>query len=172
MTNEREKLKNQEHTLTFFQMVIVTGFTGGIIWSITAYLCFFFHFTSIEPNIILEPFTVGVWRKMWIGKILAILFYGLISIGAAIVYYLTLKKFKSMWAGAAYGLFLCGFVLFILNPIFPSMKPLFKLDLNTIITCACIYVVYGVFIGYSISYEHSRVEKFKKRAAAKAGTQI
>jgi len=63
--------------MTFFQMVLVTGFAGGIIWSLVAYLCFSFHFTAIEPNVLLEPFTVGSWRKMWIGKTISILVYGL-----------------------------------------------------------------------------------------------
>ncbi|GER66150.1 hypothetical protein BpJC7_05170 [Weizmannia acidilactici] len=166
-----EKLKYQEHTLTFFQMVIVTGFTGGIIWSVVAYLCFYLHFTTIEPNILLEPFTVGSWRKIWIGKMIAILAYGLISIGVAIVYYLFFKKIKSMWAGAAYGLCLCALVLLVLNPIFPGMKPLLKLDANTITTCACIYILYGVFIGYSISFEYERGQKFKKRVAGQTNTR-
>lgn len=137
-------------------MVLVTGFAGGIIWSLVAYLCFSFHFTAIEPNVLLEPFTVGSWRKMWIGKTISILVYGLFSTGCALVYYLFFKKLKSMWVGAIYGLCLCAVVLIVLNPIFPGMKPFLKLDANTIITCCCIYILYGVFIGYSISFEYER----------------
>ncbi|MBE6185097.1 YqhR family membrane protein [Heyndrickxia ginsengihumi] len=165
MAFDRDKLKQQEHTLSFMQMVIITGFVGGVFWSAIAYCFHFLNFTSIEPNIILEPFTVGKWRTIWIGKIISIIAYGVISIGIAVIYYVVLKKFKSMWIGAIYGLALFAIVFFILNPIFPSMKPFWKLDLNTIITSCCIYILYGVFIGYSISFEQVQTEKFKKRMA-------
>jgi len=163
MENNSKAMKNQEHSMTFFQMVLVTGFAGGIIWSLVAYLCFSFHFTAIEPNVLLEPFTVGSWRKMWIGKTISILVYGLFSTGCALVYYLFFKKLKSMWVGAIYGLCLCAVVLIVLNPIFPGMKPFLKLDANTVITCCCIYILYGVFIGYSISFEYERSRVFKRK---------
>jgi hypothetical protein len=42
----------------------------------------------------------------------------------------------------------------VLNPIFPDMKPFLDLSRNTVITSVCIYLVYGLFIGYSINYEY------------------
>nr|WP_259544941.1 YqhR family membrane protein [Heyndrickxia oleronia] len=155
--------KHSNHRVSFISMALVTGFIGGILWSLLAYLCYYFNFTKIEPNILLEPFTVGNWRGSWIGIIITIIMYGIISIGVALVYYLVLKKFKSMWVGIAYGLILYLVVFFILNPIFPSMKPFFKNDYNTLITSACIYALYGLFVGYSISYEHNEFKYFRER---------
>jgi hypothetical protein len=166
MKNENTIHENN-HSISFIQMVMVTGFVGGVLWSLVAYLSYFLQFTKIEPNILLEPFTVGNWKESWIGIVITIFVYGILSMGVAYFYYLVLKKLKSMWVGVFYGISLFLIVFFILNPIFPSMKPFFRLDSNTIITSVCIYVLYGVFIGYSISYEQSNLihvieEKEKK----------
>jgi hypothetical protein len=158
-THEHE----QEESFSFIKMVVITGFSGGILWSVVGYLTYYFNFTKVEPNIILEPFTIGTWRESWIGIIISIIAYGIISVGAALVYYVILKKLKSMWIGFGYGilLFICVFV--ILNPIFPSMKPFFKLGTNTIITSVCVYVLYGVFVGYSISYEQNERTHYRNK---------
>ncbi|MGE8204486.1 YqhR family membrane protein [Heyndrickxia sp. NPDC080065] len=148
---------------SFILLVILTGFIGGVIWSLLGYLFYYFNFSTIEPNIILEPFTVGTWRDSWIGIILSILLYGILSIGAALVYYGLLKKVQTMWMGIGYGLIIFLIVFFILNPIFPSMKPFFRIDLNTIIASACVYALYGLFVGYSISYEHNEFKQFKEQ---------
>ncbi|MDQ0213840.1 uncharacterized BrkB/YihY/UPF0761 family membrane protein [Oikeobacillus pervagus] len=158
--NEGKLEQNQsEEPMSFIMMTVVTGFVGGVIWSLVAYFFYMFQFTKIEPNIILEPFTVGHWRNTWIGIILSIIVYGIVSIGAALLYYALLRKVKSWWAGALYGILLFLIVFFILNPMFPSMKSWKDTDFNTIMTCVCVYILYGVFIGYSISFENSEVER-------------
>ena len=165
---DENTMYEKAHSISFIQMVMVTGFVGGVIWSLVAYLSYFLQFTKIEPNILLEPFTVGNWKESWIGIVITIFVYGILSIGVAFLYYLVLKKLKSMWVGIFYGIALFLIVFFILNPIFPSMKPFFRIDSNTIITSVCIYVLYGVFIGYSISYEHSNITHLEKKKEKKS----
>jgi len=148
---------------SFAKMVVITGLFGGLLWSAIGYFAYYLNFIKVEPNIILEPFTVGTWRESWIGIVISIFAYGIISIVVAFLYYAILKKFKTMWVGAVYGIVLFLIVFIILNPIFPSMKPFLKLDLNTIITCVCLYIVYGVFIGYSISYEQNERTHYRDK---------
>ncbi|WP_064091570.1 YqhR family membrane protein [Rossellomorea aquimaris] len=146
-----------EAPLSFISMVILTGFIGGVFWSAISYLCYFFSFTKIEPNIIFEPWAVGNWKEKWIGIILSIVAYGIVSIGVALIYYGLLRKFKSMWVGAGYGIVLYLAVFFVLKPLFPSIKSFTSIDYHTLITSLCLYVLYGVFIGYSISYEENEL---------------
>ncbi|MGE6258988.1 YqhR family membrane protein [Heyndrickxia sporothermodurans] len=161
MTNHKEGIENPRST--FLLMALITGFVGGILWSLIAYVFYYFNFLSIEPNILLEPFTVGTWRESWIGILLCIILYGIISIGVAIVYYILFKKIPTMWMGIGFGLILYLIVFIILNPIFPSMNPFFQIDANTHIGTACVYALYGLFIGYSISYEYNEMKYFKER---------
>ncbi|MFP3489296.1 YqhR family membrane protein, partial [Staphylococcus sp. SIMBA_130] len=39
-------------------------------------------------------------------------------------------------------------------PMFIDLPTITKLDRNTVITTICLYLLYGVFIGYSISFEY------------------
>jgi hypothetical protein len=154
--NEKKLEQNQhEKPMSFISMVIITGLVGGILWSSLALLAYVFNFTEIRPNVILEPWALGDWKKGWIGTVFSILAIGLISIGASFVYYALLRKFDSLWVGAAYGAALFLLVFYVLNPIFPGIKPFWELSRNTLITSACFYVLFGVFVGYSISFEEA-----------------
>ncbi|XXM73775.1 YqhR family membrane protein [Lysinibacillus sphaericus] len=159
-----------EKPMSFLGMVMLTGFIGGLLWSSMAYLCYYFSFTKLEPNIIFEPWAAGDWRERWIGIILSIVAYGIISIGIALVYYGVLRKFKSMWVGACYGIVLFLTVFLLLKPLFPSIKSFTAMDYHTLITSLCIYILYGVFIGYSISYEENelRHEEQKEKSGEMA----
>ncbi|WP_335870657.1 YqhR family membrane protein [Bacillus sp. 2205SS5-2] len=163
--NEIQNLEQnqKEKPISFVMNVVITGFIGGLLWSGIAYFAYLFHFTTINPNIIFEPWAVGGWKDSWIGYILALVGYGMVSSGAALVYYGLLRKLKSMWVGAAYGIGLFLAVVLILNPLFKSMKGLTEMELNTLITCVCVYVLYGVFIGFSISYEEEERKKQERQ---------
>lgn len=64
-----------------------------------------------------------------------------------------------------YGIVLFFIVFFILNPLFPGIKPFTELKRDTVITSICLYIVYGIFIGYSISYEY-QIKNTQNREAA------
>jgi Zn-dependent protease with chaperone function len=159
MEDNQQKLEQnqREKPMSFIAMVFWTGLIGGILWSSLAYLAHIFSFTEIHPNVILEPWAIGDWKKGWLGTVISILLIGMISVGAAFIYYVALRKFKSIWVGAAYGIILFLLVFFVLNPIFPGISPLGELKRDTIITSVCFYILFGVFVGYSISYEENEL---------------
>jgi uncharacterized membrane protein YagU involved in acid resistance len=155
---EREiKERRYPKPMSTLTMVFWTGLFGGVFWSMIGYLAYLFSLTEIRPTIILEPWALGDWKKDWLGTVISIIFIGIFSVGAAFVYYVTLKKLKGIWPGVGYGVVLFLLVFFVLNPLFPGMSPFLQLLRDTIITSACIYIVYGLFIGYSISYEFQNV---------------
>lgn len=160
---ERLEQNQQEEPMSFITLTIITGLFGGIFWSALAYLAYIFNFTEIRPNVILEPWALGEWKQQWLGTVISIIAIGLFSAGAALVYYAAMRKLKSMWAGAAFGLALFFLVFYVLNPIFPGIKPFMDLSKNTLITSICIYLLYGVFVGYSISYEENEKQNREKK---------
>jgi len=140
--------------MSFTVMVFWTGLFGGIFWGTIGYLAYIFSFTEIRPNVILEPWALGFWKNEWLGTTISIFLIGVFSIVAAFIYYAFLKKLKGYWFGMGYGIVLFFLVFLVLNPLFPGIKPLFDLSRDTIITSICLYIVYGIFIGYSINYEY------------------
>lgn len=155
--------REREEPMTFMTLVILTGLIGGVFWSGLGYLAHTINLTEIHPRVILEPWTIGDWKSGWLGTVISLLLIGVISILAALIYYGTLRKFYSMWAGVAYGVILFLLVFFVLNPIFPSISPINELGRDTIITTVCLYILYGVFVGYSISYEEAERKYAEKR---------
>lgn len=169
MADKEDKKLEQNHTekpMSFMMMTVLTGLIGGILWSGVGYLTHVFNFTEIPANTILEPWTIGEWKDGWLGIMISILLMGVISIVAALIYYAVLKRFNSIWIGIGYGIVLFLLVFLVLNPIFPGIPPFGELKRNTIITSLCLYILYGVFVGYSISYENSEIKKQKQKAEA------
>jgi zinc transporter ZupT len=152
--DESEKKSKYPQPMSIIALVFWTGLFGGIFWSGLGYLAYAFNFIEISPGIILESWTVGAWKTGWLGIIISLVLIGIFSVGAAFLYYLVLKRFNGFWLGIIYGIVLFFLVFIVLNPLLPSMGSFNELSRDTIITCICLYIVYGLFIGYSISYEH------------------
>ncbi|WP_226526509.1 YqhR family membrane protein [Metabacillus niabensis] len=159
---EEKKKKDQpdleqnkkEEPMSVMGKSIVTGFIGGVFWSALAYLAYILNFTEVSPNLILQPFALGNWKDGVVGNLISIIIIGLISIGAALVYYAILRRFDGVWLGLAYGVALWALVFFVLNPIFPNVETVLELSRGTIVTTICLYILYGLFIGYSISFDY------------------
>lgn len=108
-------------------------------------------------------------EKHGLGTIISIIVIGIISIGGAFLYYLLLKRLKTMWPGMLYGLLLWLLVFFVFNPIFQDVRAVTELKSDTIITTICIYLLYGLFVGYSISFEYNELNS--EKLARALGTQ-
>ncbi|WP_233569482.1 YqhR family membrane protein [Falsibacillus albus] len=153
----------REKPMSFLMLTVITGFCGGVLWSGLGYLAYVFHFTAINPNVILEPWAIGEWKYSWLGIVISILAIGVFSIVAALIYYGMLRRMKNLWAGIVYGIALFLLVFIVLNPIFPSIKPFMQLDFDTIITTVCLYGLFGLFVGYSISYEENELRHYNEK---------
>ncbi|WP_332632326.1 YqhR family membrane protein [Halalkalibacter flavus] len=149
---ERNK---KEEQMSYPTKVVLIGLFGGLIWSLIGYLAFYFNFIRVGPALALMPFVVGDWKDTYIGQLVGVAMIAVLSIGVAFLYRLTLQKFNKLWISIGFGLALWVLVFILLNPIFPGLKSVNNLDMNTIITSICLYALYGAFIGYSISYEYA-----------------
>jgi hypothetical protein len=151
--------KRQEKQLRYPAKVALIGLFGGLIWSLIGYFTFYFNFIIVGPALALMPFALGDWKDTYIGQLVGIAVISILSIGVAFLYRLVLQRFDKIWVGIGFGLVLWLIVFYVLNPIFPGLKSVQNLDFNTIITSICLYVLYGTFIGYSISYEYAEQQR-------------
>ncbi|WP_059171105.1 YqhR family membrane protein [Bacillus sp. FJAT-27445] len=138
----------------FAKLVLLTGLWGGLFWSFIGQVGYYFHFTKISPRAVLGPWALGSWKNGWLGTLVAIVLIALISIGTAFIYSALLKKTGGILSGIGYGIVLFLLVFLLLNPMFPGISPFGRLDQNTMYTSICLFILYGVFIGYSISYDY------------------
>ncbi|MDC3414418.1 YqhR family membrane protein [Aquibacillus sp. 3ASR75-11] len=156
---EKEKLEqnqNQnEKPMSAFVKAIVTGVIGGLLWSFLGAVTHYFNFSSVSPaTFLIRSWLQTKWSDGWLGELLAIIALGLISILIAILYYALLRKMKGIWPSIVFGVVLWFLVFYLLQPIFPNIKSMTKLTSDTVVTTVCLFILYGTFIGYSISYEY------------------
>jgi hypothetical protein len=169
---EDKKLEQnkQEDSSTILGRSLLTGFIGGILASLLGLFMYYFNFMEVSAkSFLLRSWTTAGWTDTWLGELLTILLIGILSIGVALVYYGIFKKIYSLWMGVVYGLILWGIVFFVLQPIFSNVPSIGEMEVQTIISTACLYILYGTFIGYSISFDyHDRtVAKEEAKATAK-----
>ncbi|WP_404453378.1 YqhR family membrane protein [Oceanobacillus kapialis] len=171
MGEEKQLEQNKrEEPLSLLSRSAITGFVGGAFWGLLATILAYFNFTEVEPkSFVLRSWTTAAWTNGWLGTVITILILGGLSVIVAFIYHLFMRKINSMWMGVAYGAILWGVVFFVLQPIFTNIKPIQDLELETIVTTVCIFVLYGTFIGYSLSYDyHDKVMKEKNKQTQKA----
>ncbi|TSB45404.1 YqhR family membrane protein [Alkalicoccobacillus porphyridii] len=157
MKNNRQFEQDQtEKPMTYRMKVVLIGFFGGLIWSLVAFFGFFFNFMNFGPALILMPWELGAWKNTYIGQGVGVLVIAILSILIAFLYKWMMQKLNTMWAGVGFGAILWVIVFYICNPFIPGLKTVPNLDRNSIITSACLFLLYGLFIGYSISYEYQQ----------------
>lgn len=156
MDNQRFEQNQTEKPMRYNTKVILIGFFGGLIWSLVALFGFFFNFMHFGPALILMPWALGDWKTTYTGQAVGVAVIAVVSILVAFIYKWLFQKVNTMWAGVGFGALLWVIVFYICNPFIPGLKSVQNLDLNSIITSFCLFILYGLFIGYSVSYEYQQ----------------
>ncbi|MCM3738758.1 YqhR family membrane protein [Oceanobacillus luteolus] len=146
-------------TGTLFVRALVIGLVGGFIWSALLAVSYYFNFSGISPKTyLLKPWVQEGWVDRFSGHVIAIIIASILSLVPAVIYHMIFRKIDSMWVGVGYGIVLWTIVFFLLQPIFPYTKRMLELDANTWITTLCVFILYGLFVGYSISYDYHEMQ--------------
>ncbi|MDQ0194400.1 YqhR family membrane protein [Paenibacillus wynnii] len=145
--------QRSEHTNPWL-FAMELGFFAGLIWGATRWLMYAMHFTKVVPGFLVEPFFKHDFLVKAEGHLIGYLVFIFFSVIASLLYVLILRKLKGPWPGMVYGvlwwsaLFLAGSWMFL------QQGP-FKLPWNTVITEFCIFLLWGLFIGYTIAIEYT-----------------
>ncbi|MCZ8520667.1 MULTISPECIES: YqhR family membrane protein [Paenibacillus] len=149
MANRHHK---KHHTNKWFFAAYI-GFFAGLIWGGLKLLEHYFHFTSLMPGFLIEPFFLHSFLMTWTGLLIGWGAFIGMSVAASLLYALVLAKFRGPWLGVAYGLAWWAAIFLLIGPITGMTEWILYMDLNTILTDASLFAVWGLFIGYSIAFE-------------------
>lgn len=159
MGQKKEEIQNESHqlTLSFIRgKALYTGFIGGMGASSLSIFLYFFNFIEIHPrSFILTSWNDASWTETKLGTVISIILIAILSVLVAYIYYLVFKNVNSIWSGVIYGLLLWGIVFYALHPIFSNIPSLKEQNTSTIISMLSLYILYSVFIGYTISYDYA-----------------
>lgn len=135
---------------TFSAMV---GFFAGLFWGLVKLVFYWFEFTKIRPSQFVTPWYKAGYLNSWQGHFIGYFWIVVASIAAALLYALVLRKVKGPWPGMAYGLLWWAVMYIWIGPWTGLTEPVLKLDPATFWSEICLYLLWGTFIGYSISFE-------------------
>lgn len=149
-------LKQQQ---SLARKVIEIGLFGGLFWGGIWYFLHIFSFTVAGPNYFLLPFAFGGWKEgMW-GNIVGIICMAILSILVAFLYLVAFKKFEGVVPGILYGVGLWMILFLAIGSFAPVIKSAMEMPRETVITTICIFILYGVFIAYSVAFEANNVNE-------------
>lgn len=135
---------------------ILIGVVGGIFWAAMNYVLYFMNFTFISPSVFIKPFILSNGTDRPMIQLMGIGVAAILSIGFALAYVFTLSRFYSPWIGIGAGTALFGIFYYILSPLLNlTEKPIHQIGMNTFATELCLFILYGLFIGFSLSSEFS-----------------
>jgi len=138
----------------------IIGFFGGVFLSVFFGVIHYFNIVEVNLfhpwKVLFTHYDVTIkWYlyPIWIAG------YGVLSVPIALVYYLIGKNRNHWDIGALYGFVLAVISYIFLPIILYDQHFLQKYLLKTHISFFVLFIIYGVFIGYSISYERARLQK-------------
>lgn len=149
---------------------ILVGLFAGLFWGLARWLAAGFRFTMVPQAFLADPFMkrsdlAGAgWQ--WFGLLLFIL----MSVVAALVYWLVFGRLRGPWPGIAFGAAWWALLFLALGPWIGLVEPIRTLGWQTTITELCLYLVWGLFIGYSIAFEmHDEAAREPASSSGKNG---
>lgn len=149
--SEQNESENNKGKMNFNKITGI-GFFGGIFWSFIALVLSFFDFTQLGPTVLIERIPLGKWADGYLGVLFSIFIFGIISIIIAFIYFFIGRKFTGVLPGVFYGLLVWAVMFFVLGKIAFDLRPLKEYSSDTIVTSICLFILYGTFIAYSISF--------------------
>lgn len=129
------------------------GIFAGLIWGGFRWFFYKFQFTTIIPGYLAEPFFKHSFLLSPAGQWVGWLYFTLFSIIAALIYTLAFRHLKGPWPGITYGIIWWMIIYPLFGVSSGVLQKLSQLTWTTNLTEFCLFVLWGLFIGYSIAVE-------------------
>lgn len=142
-----------------FFFALELGFYAGFIWGGIRWIFYAFHFTTVLPGFLLEPFFKHSFLKTAAGQISGWLSFIVLSVLASLVYVYLFRKAKGPWPGIAYGIVWWVVLFIVLSPWLHLSMPIKRLTWDTNISEVCLFLLWGLFIGYTTAEEYTDERK-------------
>ncbi|MCA0754532.1 hypothetical protein KP806_05675 [Paenibacillus sp. N4] len=156
---EKHKKQNDDYTPRhhtnpwLFSLKI--GFFAGLIWGTVRWLFYEMKFTTELPGFAADPFFHRSFLKSFWGILIGIGSFAIISIVAALLYKVVLGRLRGPIPGMIYGAAWWALIFLAIGPWMGITEWVTRAGWNTLFTELCVFILWGVFIGYSIAFEYT-----------------
>lgn len=159
MAQLQSHYRSKKARTNLYYFSLETGFFAGFIWGGLRWFSYVFHFSTVLPGFLLEPFYKHPFLVSTAGQLAGWLSFIAFSIVATLIYVLLFRKAKGPWPGIAYGVVWWALLFIALNPFFHFTFSAKMLSSNTNITEFCVFLLWGLFIGYTTAEEYTDEKK-------------
>ncbi|SET57837.1 YqhR family membrane protein [Paenibacillus sp. NFR01] len=160
MSPSKQQRSNHTNPVTF---ALELGIFAGLIWGGIRWLMYTLHFTKVLPGFLGEPFFKHSFLVKAQGHLAGYLLFIGFSVVASLIYVLIFRKLKGPWPGMLYGVLWWAVIFLAYSRTF-LMQPPMKLPWNSAISEFCLFVLWGLFIGYTAAIEYTDERKRDKPA--------
>ncbi|MEW9669598.1 YqhR family membrane protein [Ammoniphilus sp. 3BR4] len=135
---------------------LIVGGVGGAFWAMLHYVAYYMNFTKIGPSIYVAPFFQSDAVNRPLAQLAGVGVATVLSMGIALAYVFSLAEFYSPWIGIGLGIGMFGIFYYGVSPLLAlTKKPIHVLGMNTFATELSLYILWGLFVGFSLSTEFS-----------------
>ncbi|MEK3881568.1 YqhR family membrane protein [Paenibacillus sp. PL2-23] len=145
--------KEKRHRTSPWLFPMRIGLFAGLFFGVLRWICYEMNFTRVIPGFLLDNFLDQAFLLTGWGILISIIGFMVFSVLMALLYKVILGKLKGPWAGIFYGLAWWAIIFAAVGPLLGMTGWLNEIGWNTIFTEACIFTIWGLFIGFSIAFE-------------------
>jgi uncharacterized membrane protein YagU involved in acid resistance len=129
------------------------GIAAGVFWGLIRWLAVAMNLTRIPVAFLLDPWVKRNVLHLGYWQFAGFVAFLLMSIVAAYVYYGLFRRFRGPLPGLLFGVGWWAVFYAWIGPIAGMVPPLRQIGWDSLITDACLFLMWGLFIGFSIAFE-------------------
>jgi hypothetical protein len=148
-----QKHPNAKTPAERWKFILTTGLFAGLIWGGFDVLAYYLGFTKILPGVEWKPFFTPEFLEGWAGHFMGILGDIILSLVAASLYAMLLLRFLGAWISIAYGAAWGALAYGLVGPALQLTPPIWRIDMNSLVTELSNFILWGLFIGYTLVIE-------------------
>jgi len=143
-----------------FVFCLYIGFFAGLIWGLIRWLAVSLNFTKVPAAFLADPWVRRSELAHISWQFVGLLLFVVMSMAAALVYYGLMRRFRGPVPGLVFGALWWAVLYAGAGPLIGLVPPLKRIGWDSLFTDFCLFVCWGLFIGYSIAYEyHNEMER-------------
>ncbi|AJD91428.1 hypothetical protein JMA_21110 [Jeotgalibacillus malaysiensis] len=139
-------------TIKRLPLAVYTSIAGAVVFYSFYRVYVFFHFIEsdmLKPDI---PFLAESFKRGWSIELIFFMLLLGASILWALIYYMLFKKHDTLYAGVFFSLIIL-WVIFLFAWLNEWRVNPADLKVRSIVSLHSLFILYGLFTGYSISYQ-------------------
>ncbi|THF75922.1 YqhR family membrane protein [Cohnella fermenti] len=155
-SHEQERMGNRRKKTTARRAAMYAlqiGFFAGLIWGLLRWLLVSLKLTNVPQAFLADPWVRRDALNSVFWHCMGLAMFIVMSIVAAFVYWLLLGALRGPWPGIVFGAAWWALLFAAIGPPAGLTESLRVIGWNSIFSELGLYLIWGLFIGYSIAFE-------------------